>query len=236
VKSSSWSDHVHPHGALQQLGPNLWMVTGSLKRGKMPRNMVVHKLPTGGLWLHSVIALDEPTMATLQAIGKPEVLVVPSAIHRLDAAVWKERFPDIRVLAPRVAVDAATKRVRVNGDCETALPAMGITCHVPPGVKASELVYELSTGDGRALIFNDALMNIPNIPGFEGSILRWLGSTGFFGVTRVGKLLLNVDPPAFRSWLETMAETAGLSVITVSHGTAITADCANALRAAAARL
>jgi hypothetical protein len=54
---STWKEHVHPHGDLVELTEGLWIVTGSLPRSGLPRNMVVYRLRDGGLLIHSAIAL-----------------------------------------------------------------------------------------------------------------------------------------------------------------------------------
>ena len=39
-------------------------------------------------------------MHRLDALGTPRFLIVPSAIHRIDAQPWKARYPDLEVVAP----------------------------------------------------------------------------------------------------------------------------------------
>ena len=61
---------LFPHGEVQALAPNLWMV-----RGGMPfplyRNMVVYRLPDRRLVLHSLVALSEAGMKQLTVIRSP---------------------------------------------------------------------------------------------------------------------------------------------------------------------
>ena len=47
-------------------------------------------------------------------------MIVPNAMHRLDAAVYKARYPAMRVLCPQVAVEA----VRVRPASFTAVSAL----------------------------------------------------------------------------------------------------------------
>lgn len=235
--TDGWASHVLPHGDLRQLAPRIWEVTGSLKNGNLPRNMLVYKLGDGGLLIHSAIAMNEQTMKRLEQLGKPEVLIVPNGFHRLDAAVWKERYPNLVVVAPKAALDKAKEKVAVTATCEEFLPGKGVRVHVPAGIKPSELVYEIDTGDGGvALVVTDILMNLPRLKGLDGWLLKILGSTGFFGITGIGRMLLLKDRREFRTWLEHLASTPRLSVISVGHGHSITKDCQVALQAAAARL
>lgn len=233
---SIWSDHVLPHGPLQSLGPRLWYVAGRLKRGSLTRNMVVHKLATGGLLVHSVVALDDKTLQELLKLGKPEIMVVPCSIHRLDAAAWKERFPTIQVLAPKAARAAVEKVVTVDGLCEDVLPNHGIVCHQADGLKPFELCYELDLGSGKALVVTDMLFNLPHGGGVDGLIMKLIGSTGFFGMTFIGRMLMLRDRGAFKAWLVKMAALPNLKAVSVAHGEPVTAQCGEKLRAAAARL
>lgn len=227
---------VYPHGPLQELAPGLWQVTGSTPRSVLPRNMVVFRLPDGGLWIHSGVALDEPGMAGLEALGQPRVLVVPNAFHRMDAPFYKQRYPGVQVVCPAVSERRVTARVAVDGYAEELLPPLGIICHQPAGMRPFELAYELPLAEGRALVVTDLLFNLRLLPGFGGWLLRVGGSAGFFGITALGRLMGLKDWAAFKAWLEAMAGLPGLRAICVAHGEAILADCAGRLREAAARL
>src|SRR5688500_14318601 len=91
---------VLPHGPLQQLAENLWCVLGSLPNMSLKRMMTIARRSDGGLLLHSAIALDEPTQRQLEALGPPTHLIVPNAVHRLDAPAYKARYPALRVFTP----------------------------------------------------------------------------------------------------------------------------------------
>ena len=234
---SVWQEHVHQHGAIETLTKGLWQVTGKLPRGNMPRNMVIYQLNGGGLLIHSAIALTDDGMAKLEALGKPELMIVPNGMHRLDASLWKERYPTLRVLAPEASRSAVAAKINVDETCESALPGYGIVCHAPDGIKPSELVYELPLpAAARALVVTDVLMNMAKLPGLDGLLLHLLGSTGFFGITRIGRMMLLKDKVAFRDWLLRMAALPDLRVISVAHGLPITTQCAEKLRSAAGRL
>lgn len=231
----SWTDHVLPHGPLQEVVPGFWQVQGTLPRGPLPRTMAIARQADGRLWLHSVIALDEPTLEQLLALGDIGTIVVPSGMHRLDAAVFAERFPDAVVVCPEGARAAVAEQVRVQATCEEHLPSVGIQVLSPPGLKPDELVYEVPVDGGVALVFCDALFNLEHQPGLGGLLLRLMGSSGFFGTTRLGRFFMG-DAAAWKQWLQTTAPRTDLQVLSVAHGEAVTADCAGQLRAAADRL
>jgi len=233
----SWRDHVLPHGPLVQLAPRLWQVAGTLRRQSLPRAMVVYQRPGGGRWVHRAIALDEATQAELEALGSPEVLVVPNGWHRLDCAVYKERYPELRVTCPAAARKAVERVVAVDEEAETGAVGGGVSCLEPAGTRPMERAWRLELDEGHALIFCDLLFNLDHLPGFGGWMARYVtASTGFFGVTRLGRFMGISDKAAFRGWLEDQADEDGLRIISVAHGEVLTEDCAVRLREAAGRL
>lgn len=230
---SDWTAHVLPHGPLTQLAPRVWQVTGTLGNMALPRNMTLWRMDDGTLWVHSAIACDDVTMAEIEALGRPSVIVVPNGYHRLDCGVWKARYPDARVVCPEASRARVEQAVKVDS-LDTDVP--GAVVHTPRGVKDVEHVYEIDAGAGQALVVCDALFNVPHQPGFGGFITRMIGSSGAFGMTRIGRFALLKDARAYRGWLEEMAEHPALAMVAVSHGDAILADAARKLKEAAARL
>ena len=92
----SWT--VLPHRPLEKLEANLWRVEGDLPNGGFKRVMTVARMRDGGLVIHNAICVGPGLMAELEAFGTPRVLVVPNGYHRLDALVWKQRYPQVRVI------------------------------------------------------------------------------------------------------------------------------------------
>jgi len=243
-----WQSHVLPHGAIEELSPNLWHVTGTLPSSTMvPREMVLYRLADATLLIHSAIALNEPGMAKLESLGTPKILVVPNRIHRFDAGVYKQRYPQLIVVCPAAAKPYVEQVVAVDGIAEDVLPAYGITCHEPAGIRPQELVYELPLPTGKALVFTDILFNLnksyfqQHLPTGE-FLLQWLGtsaigSSGFFGITGLGRQFFMKERNAYRQWLEALADSIpDLQVISVAHGSPIVKNCNSRLREAAARL
>lgn len=231
----NWSEHVFPHGEIKSVKPGLYQVQGSLGRSPLPRNMVVAILPSGGLWIHSAIALDPPGMAALEQLGTPEILVVPNALHRADAGVYKQRFPELRVLCPRAAISAVSTVVSVDAPCEEGMEGTGITVHDVPGIGGAEVVFEVPVGDEQhTLVMNDLLFNLPHQSGPSGWVLRYItASTGGLKCTRVGRWILRWDLPQMADFLRERSEAPGLVALTVAHGDAVVDDVAGKLRSTA---
>jgi hypothetical protein len=233
---NDWSRHVYPHGELSPLGERLWVVAGSLPRLPIPRNMFVYRLEDGGLLVYSSVAMSEEKMNQLDALGPVRLILVPNHFHRMQARVYLQRYPDARVVCPAAARNHVAKEVTVHGTAEEVLPEHGVIYHQPAGVKPTEGVYEFAVEGGHALLFCDTLFNCPHQPGLGGVLVRLIGSTGFFGATRISKAFVLSDRRAFKAWLEDQARRTDLQLIGVAHGDSISERCCERLAEAAARL
>ncbi|MDM9382426.1 hypothetical protein QUB80_17125 [Chlorogloeopsis sp. ULAP01] len=146
------------------------------------------------------------------------------------------------MVAPAAAKPYVEEVVAVDAIAEEFLPNYGIVCHQPAGIRPQELVYELQLPTGKALILTDILFNLtePYLQKYVSKnkfILRWLGATGYFGITALGKRFFITDKNAYRQWLEALADSvADLRIISVAHGEAIADNCPQRLREAAAQL
>ena len=102
---------VLPHGKLCEVEPNILTVTGKIHMPftDLPRRMTVARLAGDRLVVFSAIALEEGCMRMLETYGRPAFLVVPGDKHRLDAKVWKERYPAMQVVAPEGATGRSRK-------------------------------------------------------------------------------------------------------------------------------
>ena len=81
---------IFPHGELHRVSNNTWQVEGS-QGMPLKRNMTVHRLADGRLVLYSVVALDEPGMRALEALGTPWLMIVPGShtlAARSDLVTW----------------------------------------------------------------------------------------------------------------------------------------------------
>jgi len=240
---ATWSSHVHAHGGFDQLwSGRMWQIRGSLPRAP-ERNMTVFKMPNGGLMLHSVIALDEARMAQLEQLGRPEVMIVPNSWHRADAAVFKERYPNLKVVCPKAAMTKVNEKVKVDISAEEYFAnssSSGVTPITVDGMAPGELAYVLDLGSNgeRALVVCDLMFNIPKAPdGLNGVILRVFGSVGPLGVTRMGRWTFVKDQPAMASWMRRISDGRyDFRVMTVAHGNACTEDVRGHLQRAAQRL
>ena len=223
---------VLPHGRLSMLDENLLTVVGDLPMplGDFPRRMTIAKLRDGRLVVFSAVALDEPEMAALERFGTPAFLVIPSAIHRMDAKIWKDRYPDMIVVAPDGAREKAERIVPVDAThVDFADPTVRYV--TVPGTAGHEAALIVTTPRGTTLVVNDLIWNVHDRAGVSGWLFRKLHLTGpkpqIASVVRLGTIK---DKGAVRAQLNAWARLRGLNRIVVSHGDIVERDPSGVLR------
>src|SRR5450631_2093439 len=140
---------VLPHGQLWQIDDIVLTVAGDLPMpiGDFPRRMTVVQLSDARLVIFSAIALHEDEMKRLETFGRPTFLIVPSSIHRMDAKIWKDRYPDIVVIAPAGARDKVKEVVPVDATTmDFADPRARL--FTVPGTAEHELALVVDTASG----------------------------------------------------------------------------------------
>jgi hypothetical protein len=209
----SWT--ILPHKPIEKLEPNLWRVEGKLPAGRGTRVMTIVKLASGGLLVHNAIALEEDAMKELEAFGTPEILIVPNGFHRLDAKVFKQRYPQLRVLCPAGARKKVAQVVAVDGTFDDGPHEDGVKLFHLDGCKHHEGVVEVKSPGGTSYVLNDAVMNQPKLGGVIGFMLS---PTGRPAVPRIFRMFFVKDKQAFTACVEKMAATSDLKRVIVSHG------------------
>jgi hypothetical protein len=217
---------VLPHGKLARLDDNLLSVTGDLHMpvGDVQRRMTVVRLGDGRLVIYSAIALDEAEMQALEDFGQPAFLIVPNDIHRMDAKIWKDRYPGLVVVAPagvrtKVQEVVAVDRTTVDFDDPH------VRFVTVPGTDEHEAALVVETWSGTTLVVNDLIWNLDDRPGFGGWLFHILGFTGHEPrIPTVVELREVRDRPALRGQLERWARIRDLNRIIVSHGNIVTRD------------
>ena len=152
---------VLPHGNLAQIDENILTVVGEIRMPLMdlPRRMTVVRLKNSRLVVFSAIALDDDEMAALERYGRPAFLIVPSDKHRLDAKVWKERYPQMCVVAPQGAREKVAEAVAVD----TSAPRFedpNVDFVTVPGTRGREAALIVRTPNGTTLVLNDVVGNL----------------------------------------------------------------------------
>jgi len=225
---------VLPHGKLTRINERIFTAVGELKMPllELPRRMTVVRLKSGELAIFSAIALREPDMAELEALGRPAFLIVPSERHRLDAPGYAQRYPGITVVAPRGGLEKVGEVVRVV----TTTPDFGDTS-VRYVEVAADSALEVDGDDGLTIIVNDLIGDIHGESGIGGWLLRVMGFAGDDPhVPGPVKLTLGKRKSEVAQQFRRWAERDDLRRIVVSHGDSIEADPRGVLRTLAASL
>lgn len=163
---------AYPHGALQELFPDIFFVTGTVAMaGPLPmrfsRNMTV--LRDGeSLTLVNSLRLDEAGLSALDGLGKVAHVIRLAGFHRMDDAFYKQRY-GARVWvvkgqvyakgfdAPKTAPEAGYFKADVEMDATTALPIAAASLTAFDCI-AGEGLLRLDR-DGGILISGDSLQN-----------------------------------------------------------------------------
>jgi hypothetical protein len=220
---------VVPHRPLEKLESNLWRVEGDLPGGDGTRVMSIVKLATGGLVIHNAIALEDDQMKEVEAFGDPEVLIVPNGFHRLDAKIYKQRYPKLKVLAPSAATKKVSQVVAVDGTLADAPKDPRVVIRHLEGTKGHEGLIEVTSDSGTTIVFNDVVNNLPKLGGMIGFMLS---PTGRPSVPRIFRWFFVKDKPTFFADVEKLAKQPDLKRVIVSHGKMMADQPGDALRTA----
>jgi hypothetical protein len=169
-------------------------------------------------------------MRVLHTYGEPAFLVVPSDKHRLDAKVWKERYPAMQVIAPI----GARKKVEQVVHVDALIPQFEdptVEFITVPGTGGHEAALLVHTVNGATLVLNDLVGNIRRTSGFGGWFLRMMKFAGDEPqIPRPVQWAIIKDRPALRAQFLKWAALPTLKRILVSHGEPIDVEPAEALR------
>jgi hypothetical protein len=214
--SDAWT--VLDHGPIERINERLWRVEGALPGMSLRRVMTVAKRENGGLVVHSAMALRPSEQAELEAWGTPEVLVVPSAYHRLDAPAYKKRYPGLRVYAPRAAIGKVRAVVPVDGSYQDYPADAVVELRALPGVSDREGVMLVRSEGRLSVIVNDIVMNMDRKRDLLGFLFTTvLGSAPGPRISRLVKLALVTDRAALRAELQRLAQLPELENLIVGH-------------------
>jgi hypothetical protein len=223
---------VLPNGPLVEIEDRILTVAGDIPMplGNFPRRMTVIGLTGGRTAIWSAIALKEPDMQRIEALGRPAVLIVPNPGHRLDAKIWKDRYPGIVVLAPPGARKMVSEVVPVDAT-EDVLGDPDVSFIIVQGTVEAESALKVRRPEGTTLITNDIIGHVRRPHGIGAKIMARLFGYGVHGpaIPRTVRRFIK-DPKAMARQMREWAEIDRLKMIIVSHGEPITNDPSGVLR------
>lgn len=215
---------------IDKLEANLWHVSGKMAGGN-ERKMVVARRSDGDLVIFNAIALKPADMEELEAFGRVAWMVVPNGFHRQDAFIWKQRFPNCKVVAPRGAAKAVQKAVAVDLLCDEMPADADVRVLHPAGFGDKEGMLVVGHGKGQTLVACDAILNVdPNIVKFPFTLM--LAPMGTPSTPRFMRWVMVKDGSAWAAQLHELAKTT--TRLIPGHG-AIARDGGAALTTVAGR-
>jgi hypothetical protein len=198
--------------------------------------MTIARFRDGRLFVHNPMALREPVMAELESLGEVAVVYVPSAMHRIDCARYKQRYPTAQLICPSGAHAAVQRKVRVDGTIADAPRDDDVLVLELEGTGGGEGVLRVQSGTEVTLVFNDVLFNVPHQPGLTGLVLRVLGSSGGPKVTPTARLLVAKKRALLAVHLNRLSRETGLRRLIPGHGDVIQRSASEVLHAIAESL
>jgi len=215
---------VLPHDDILELGPDLWVVDGRLPKPPFRRRMTLARRADGRVVVHNFMALRDEAMERIEAWGEPAELLVPGAYHRLDAGLFRQRYPAAKVYCPAGARHKVEEVVPVDGDYRRFEADDRVFVAHLDGTDEREGYLRVREESGSLnVVLNDLVFNLPKrLPGLQGWIYaRLLGAGGGPKVTRLARWLLVDDAAEVRTQLQRLAGLPNLRRVIVSHGNLI---------------
>lgn len=221
---------VLPHGPLTEIDDGILTVTGDIPMplGNFPRRMTAVRLARQRTAIWSAIALPEPQMARIEALGTPAFLIVPNPAHRLDAKIWKARYPKLKVVAPPGARKQVEEVVPVD-DSEGDLGDAKVGFVVVAGTRERESALLVRRDSGTTLLANDIIGNVRHPHGLGAKIMARLFGFGVHGPRIPRPARGQFEPMALAAQLREWAALPDLKRIIVSHGDVIGQNPASVL-------
>lgn len=223
---------------LRPLSDGFWVHAVPYRAMGMPlgRQLVVVRLPDGGLWIHSPVPMTPELRRELTALGPVRHVVGPNLWHDECLREFQAEHPDALFhAAPGLAEQKRDVRFGAElSDIPHPDWAGVLEQHLVRGMPAmNEIVFHHRPS--RSLILADLAFNLgPEGPRWFAWMMRAYGAWGRFGPTRLEKLMMR-DRAAVRASLDRILEWDFQRVI-VGHGRNIEMDAKQRFREAFAFL
>jgi hypothetical protein len=219
---------------LEKLAEGLWVDARPLRAGpflELGTRMSVVRLADGGLFLHSLVEIDDETRAALDELGPVRFLVAGNKLHHLSLASAARAFPEAQLWG---APGLAEKRRDLTfagelGDASPAAWRSDLDSLAVRGIPRMNEVVFLHRASGTLLV-TDLCFNVRHSDSFATRLfMRMNGAYGRFGPSRLLRSMVR-DRPALRASVERILEWDFERVV-VTHGDVLERGGRDALRA-----
>ncbi|MFZ3350328.1 MAG: DUF4336 domain-containing protein [Xanthobacteraceae bacterium] len=176
---------------LCEFGPGIWTSRGpiiSFLGFRYPTRMAVIRLPNGGLFVWSPVALSTSLKKNVDALGSVRFLVSPNRLHHLYLSEWNSAYPSAKLCAPP-GLRAKRKDLAFDRDLSDTPKEWSAEIDQVPvrGSILTEVVF--FHRESRTAIFADLVQNFPP---------SWFG--GWRGVVARLDGICAPNPGAPREW------------------------------------
>ena len=219
---------------LEKLADGLWVDARPFRAGpflEIGTRMSVVRLADGGLFLHSLVEIDDETREALERIGSVRFLVAGNLLHHLYLASAVKVFPQAELWGPP-GLAGKRKDLRFEGVLGDEAPAAWRTdldqLEVRGIPRANEVVFLHRAS--RTLLVTDLCFNVRHSDSLATRLfMRANGVYGRFGPSRLLRSLVR-DRPALRASLERILAW-DFDRVVVTHGEVLERGGRDALRA-----
>ena len=172
---------------LEEFGPSLYVADGPtvpFLGFPYPTRMALARLPDGGVWVWSPVALSAELERAVDSIGTVRHIVSPNKIHHLFLKEWAERWPQALLHAPPglVRKKPALRFDAELGDAANPTWADTIDQVVFRGSVAMQEVAFFHR-PSRTAILCDLVQRHDSARGLKGMLMRLDGLVGEHGST-----------------------------------------------------
>lgn len=177
-----------PIDTLTPVAPKLWIVDGPVVRmsfpgGSLPfpTRMVLARLRSGELWVHSPTELNAVLASEIDALGPVAHLVSPNFLHYAHIGSWSARWPGaVTWASPGVRQRASNQKIEVSfqQDLQDEAPAAWAEEIDQLIFRGSRILDEVVFFHraSRTLLLADLVMNFE--PSRVQGLMRWLMKLG----------------------------------------------------------
>lgn len=220
---------VHKPGPIVPFAAKVWLVDDEVPGLKgATRRMTIIRRADGTLVFFNAIPLPDESLSELNRLGKPAALIIPTALHAIDAPAFAHRL-GLTAFAPMVAVPGLSQRLACRAVTELQLDP-GMKLFTVEGFKTKEAA--LVVGD--TLLTADLVTNARHGKGLNGFLMKLVGFTDDEPtLPRPVRRRVACDVPAVRGLLLELAAQPGLKRIIPSHGALVSSGAPEVLRAIA---
>ncbi|HVH41921.1 MAG TPA: DUF4336 domain-containing protein [Labilithrix sp.] len=221
---------------LKRIAEDIWAQENhiALPAGmSLPCRATIMRLPTGGLVIHSPLAIDDATAKEIDALGDVRFIVAPNGLHWMFLKAAKSRYPQARVFGSPVLAkklgDFAFEHLPERGGIDGMDGVRIERIQGAPRIQEHVFLHETS----RSLLVTDLVFNVHECRSFLMRFFLRIGGTWKKTAQSLEwRFLVKDRPAAAQSASEVL--TWDFERVVVGHGEVVEDDARERARRALA--